>query len=76
VVYKDDVANQISTQLSQQVGHKPASVSCPRDLVATVGATLRCNVTDAGQTYGVTITVTNVDAGNVGFDFTVDSQPS
>jgi hypothetical protein len=50
VVYRDDVANQISNQLSQQVGHKPGSVSCPRDLVATAGATLRCAVTDAGQT--------------------------
>jgi hypothetical protein len=76
-VDKSEVANQISNQLSQQVGHNPASVSCPRDLVATMGATLRCNATDAGQTYGVTVTVTNVDAaGNVGFDFKVDSQPS
>jgi hypothetical protein len=78
VVYRDDVANQISTELGGQAGHKPASVSCPKDLAATVGATRRCNLTDAGQTYGVTVTVTNVDnvAGVSTFDILVDNEPS
>ena len=36
---------------------------------------LQCAVADAGQTYGVNVAVTNVDARNVKFDITVDDQP-
>jgi hypothetical protein len=72
---KDQVASQLSDQLAQQVGHKPDSVSCPDNLKGTQGATLRCELTDQGQTYGVTTTVTNVQGGDVLFDFKVDDQP-
>lgn len=75
-VDKDDVANQISDQLAQQVGQKPEKMSCPDNLKGTKGATLDCELTDHGQTYGVTVTVTDVqDGGDVLFDFKVDQQP-
>jgi hypothetical protein len=75
-VDKDDVANQISDQLAQQVGQKPEKVTCPDNLKGTPGATLTCDLTDQGQTYGVTVTVTDVkDGGDVLFDFKVDEQP-
>jgi hypothetical protein len=38
------------------------------------GATLRCDLKDGNQTYGVTVTVTSVVAGDVNFDIKVDSQ--
>ncbi len=74
-VDKSQVVSQISDQLNQQVGHKPDSVTCPDNLKGTVGATLRCELTDAGQTYGVTVTVASVDGGDVNFNFKVDDQP-
>ncbi|MEU0497151.1 DUF4333 domain-containing protein [Mycobacterium sp. NPDC006124] len=75
-VDKDDVAKQISDQLAQQVGEKPEKVTCPDNLKGTKGATLDCELTDQGQTYGVTVTVTDVqDGGDVLFDFKVDEQP-
>jgi hypothetical protein len=74
-VDKEQVAGQISDQLAQQVGHKPESVTCPDNLKGTQGATLRCELTDEGQTYGVNVTVTSVDAGDVLFDIKVDDQP-
>lgn len=74
-VDKDQVASQISDQLAQQVGHKPDSVTCPDNLKGTQGATLRCELTDQGQTYGVSVTVTGVQAGDVLFDIKVDDQP-
>lgn len=74
-VDKAQVATEIGDQLGQQVGHKPDSVTCPDNLKGTVGATLRCELTDAGQTYGVNVNVTSVDAGDVKFDFKVDDQP-
>lgn len=75
-VDKNQVASQISDQLEQQVGRKPESVTCPDNLKGVSGATLRCQLTDAGDTYGINVTVTGVHAGVVNFDFKVDSTPS
>jgi Domain of unknown function (DUF4333) len=72
---KDLVASKISEQLTQQVGHKPDAVTCPDNLKGVQGSTLRCVLKNDGQTYGVTVTVTDVDAGDVHFDFKVDEQP-
>jgi predicted thioesterase len=74
-VDKDAVAEQISEQLTQQVGRAPESVTCPSDLKGDKGATLQCELTDSGETYGVTVTVTSVKGGDVKFDFKVDDQP-
>jgi hypothetical protein len=74
-VDKDQVATEISDQLTKQVGQAPDKVSCPDNLKGTQGATLRCDLTDQDQTYGVTVTVTDVQAGDVQFDFKVDQQP-
>ncbi len=49
-VSKDDIAGQISTQLNQQFGHAPEFVTCPDNLEGTVGATLRCTLTDCNWT--------------------------
>ena len=49
-------------------------MTCPDNLKGTPGSTLRCELKDGGETYGVTVTVTNVDAGDVHFDFKVDDQ--
>ena len=73
-VNKDDVAKQISNQLGQQFGRTP-DVTCPNDLKGDVGATTRCQLTDQGSTYGVTVTVTSSEGGDVKFDFKVDEQP-
>ena len=75
-VNKNDVAQEISGQLQQQVGHKPDSVTCPDNLKGVQGAQLRCTLTDSGDTYGVNVTVTGVQGGDVKFDFKVDDQPT
>ena len=49
-VSKDDIAGQISKQLNQQFGHAPEFVTCPDNLKGTVGATLRCTLTDCNWT--------------------------
>jgi hypothetical protein len=71
-VDKNQVASVISDKLTQQVGKKPDSVTCPDNLKGVEGATLRCMLTDNGEKYGISVTVTNVDAGDVNFDFKVD----
>jgi hypothetical protein len=74
-VDKNQVAQKISDGLTQQVGSKPDSVTCPDNLKGEEGATLRCELKDDGKAYGVTVTVSKVDAGDVAFDFKVDNQP-
>jgi hypothetical protein len=74
-VDKKDVAQQISDQVEQQNGKRPDSVSCPDNLKGVQGATLRCTLVDAGQTYGVNVTVTSVEGSDVKFDIKVDDQP-
>jgi len=46
-----------------------------RVLKGAVGATLRCQPTDRGEEYGVPVTVTNADAGDVEFHVKVDERP-
>jgi ABC-type glycerol-3-phosphate transport system substrate-binding protein len=75
-VSKRDVAKEISTQLEQQVGRAPESVTCPDDLPGEIGTSIRCELDDSGQTFGVTVTVTDVQGKNVKFDIKVDDQPS
>ena len=74
-VGKEAVAEQISQQLTKQVGRAPESVTCPEDLKGDKGETLRCELTDSGETYGIDVTVTSVSGGDVKFDFKVDDAP-
>src|ERR1700753_2803429 len=65
----DDVQFDMVETIDKALGgRKPDSVTCPDNLKGNQGATLRCELKDEGQTYGVTVTVTDVDAGDVHFD--------
>jgi predicted thioesterase len=75
VVDRNEVATRISQRVADSGGNKPGSVTCPEDLTAVVGATLRCELTDAGERHGVTVGVTSVDGGDVKFNFKVDDEP-
>ena len=74
-VDKDALAKEVSSQLASEVGHEPESVTCPEDLTGKVGATTTCTLSDAGESYGVTVTVTSVDGSDVKFDMKVDEAP-
>jgi len=74
-VDKKQVAQVISDKLFQQVGQRPDSVTCPDNLKGVEGATLRCQLADGTKKYGINVTVTTVDAGDVNFDFKVDDHP-
>ncbi len=47
-------------------------MTCPDNLKGAEGAALRCELTDSGQKYGISVAVTSVDAGDVSFDYKVD----
>ncbi len=73
-VDRDEVGEQSSVQLEDQYGGD-IDVTCPEDLPAEVGATIRCEVTGTGPTYGATVTVTSVDGDDVQWDIKVDEEP-
>ncbi|MBA9006117.1 DUF4333 domain-containing protein [Thermomonospora cellulosilytica] len=63
------VEGQIADKLSGQLGGRPRSVSCPRDLTGEVGAMLRCDlVTAEGVQRVVNVTVTSVNGDVVDYD--------
>lgn len=74
-VDKAEVARQGKAALAAQVGKQPDAFSCPEDLPAKVGATVRCQLADDGKQYGVTVTAKSVVGGKVNMDFKVDGTP-
>lgn len=70
-----EVARQGKAALAAQVGKQPDAFSCPEDLPAKAGATIRCQLADGGTQYGVTVTAKSVVGGKVNMDFKVDETP-
>lgn len=75
-VSQSQVERKVSEQLTQQVGQKPDSVSCPDDLPATKGTTMRCTLSAGGTSIGLTVTVTSVEDSDVKFAIQVDDKAS
>ncbi len=70
-----DLEQEVSDQLEAEVGEAPDSIDCPDPLPAEVGAEVRCTLTDADTSFGLTLTVTEVDGEDVAFDILVDDAP-
>lgn len=75
-VSADDLAQQVSDQLEEQVGVAPDDVECPETLEGETGESTRCELVSGGATYGVTVTVTSVEGTTVGLDIQVDDAPT
>jgi len=75
-VSRADLEAGVSDQLTRSVGQRPKKVTCPSDLPARAGATLRCTLTDgADGVYGLTVRITSVQGGKTDYDITVDNAP-
>jgi hypothetical protein len=73
----EEAGQQAATELAAQIGAStPPDIVCPDELVATVGTTMICTLTDAGETYDTTLTVTDDANGETGFDIQVADTPS
>lgn len=65
VIDKADVERGASDALTKLVGQRPASIVCPEDLDAKVGATERCMLTDdKGNELGMSATVNSLNESN------------
>ena len=74
-VKQADVEKQIADQLAAKAGERPTSVSCPDNLKAKKGTTMRCTLAASSGRYGLRVTVTSVKDNTVNFDIKVDDKP-
>ena len=73
-VPKDDVAKTINSKLTEQ-GVAANGVTCPEDLEAEVGKTVRCEFTVDGQPVDAVAKVTSVQGDQANFDITTEARP-
>lgn len=72
---RHELEQKISSSLTKNVGQKPDDVSCPHELPAKKGATVRCVLTAGNDKLGVTVRTTSVsDTGRVRFQYQVDKR--
>ena len=72
---REELAQNVSDQLSQQLGRPPELLNCPNDLPAVLGTKVTCYLHDGPDVFDVVVTVTSVDGDNVLFDVDVAPQP-
>lgn len=79
-VSKEDVQKQAQAkfdEIAQKQGAKTfPKITCPDDLDAEKGKTVRCSATGADGTLGITVTVTSVEDGKVNLNFKGDDKLS
>lgn len=73
-VPKDDVAAQIRVELDRS-GVPTGAVSCPQDLKAEVGQTLRCTFETDGQPVDAVATITSIEGDLARYDVTAEARP-
>ena len=75
VIRAGAVADGAEKALEEQIGVRP-DVTCPHDVEQTVGATARCTVQVPGDTttYGVSVTLTEVDGEEAVYAVAVDDE--
>ena len=75
VVPKDDVASVVGSELQKQGITIDAGVTCPEDLEAEVGRSVRCEFTTGGQPVDAVASVTSVQGGQANFDIVTEARP-
>jgi Domain of unknown function (DUF4333) len=74
VVDKDEVA-KTSTSALQGQGVQVENMTCPADLPAVVGESVRCEFTTGGQPVDAVVTVTSVEGSTARYDVHTEARP-
>jgi hypothetical protein len=74
VVSKDEVAATSASALQEQ-GVQVENMTCPDDLQAVTGQSLRCEFTTGGQPVDAVVTVTSVENGTARYDVHTEARP-
>ena len=70
---KQQIAEKVSTRIEEDAEFTPESVSCVEDVDRKKGVTTRCEYVDAGVSYPVNVTITEIDG--IDFEVGVDGIP-
>lgn len=71
-IEEDTLEKQVSERLAEEVGETPDKIDCPSRLDGEVGKKMRCTLTEDGDSRGLTITVTEVEGGDISYNVLVD----
>jgi hypothetical protein len=74
VVDKEEVASTTASALQEQ-GVQVENMTCPDDLQAVAGETMRCEFTTGGQPVDAVVTVTSVEDGTARYDMRTEARP-
>ncbi|MFP5021815.1 DUF4333 domain-containing protein [Pseudonocardia phyllosphaerae] len=74
------LGDAVSHELTMQLGEPEGSVRCPADVPLKAGTTTRCTYIGDYEQYGVTVTITKINAGllddrTFAFSYAVDPTP-
>lgn len=69
-VSKDELAQVLTDEIVRRTGQRPDLIRCPSDLPRTTGASVSCELIQAGQRMG-TVTATINDQGRVRYDYDI-----
>ena len=74
VVDKDEVATTVASALQGQ-GVQVENMTCPEDMEAVVGKTMRCEFTTGGQPVDAVVAVTSVEGSTARYDVHTEARP-
>jgi hypothetical protein len=74
VLEKDGVATSVASALQEQ-GVGVENLTCPDDLQAVTGESMRCEFTTGGQPVDAVVTVTAVEGGTARYDVHTEARP-
>lgn len=69
---RDELEEEVSTQLEDEVGVAPDDVECPEDLQTEVGASVVCVLTAGSDELDVAVEITAVEDDRARFDIQVE----
>lgn len=73
-VDRAEVEQKVRDGLSKSVGQDAPEASCPKDLPAEKGATIRCSMDFPDGRLGISVKVTSVEDGEAKFDIQADKE--
>jgi hypothetical protein len=74
IVDRAEVEQKVRDGLTKSVGQQAPKASCPKDLPAEKGATIRCSMDFPDGRLGISVTVTSAKDGDAKFDIQADQK--
>jgi hypothetical protein len=74
IVDRAQVEQKVRDGLTKSVGEQAPKASCPKDLPAEKGATIRCSMDFPDGRLGISVKVTSVKDGDAKFDIQADQK--